>query len=35
MIVLSLKDIVSDNEVLETIFLFGNDDAVSFVLHVE
>jgi len=35
LIILSFEDIISDDKVFKTIFIVGDDDAVSVVLHVE
>jgi len=35
MIILTIKDIISDDESLEIIFVVRDDDAVSVLLHVE
>ena len=35
MIILCFEDIISDDKIFKTIFVVGDDDAVSVVLHVE
>ena len=35
MVILTMENIISNGEALEIIFIIGDDDAVSVVLHVE